>query len=312
MSSSLGVVVGPSGRAEVLARYVEFVAARCRPNTVLATVSDLKVFFAVIDKEPAAVTPADVFEFITAQRRGDGDGRVVRLADGEAGLAARTIRRRLAVLSGLFNWLVLCDQMAANPVPRGIATRRTGAGGRPTGSPLIRTPRTLPKVLDPASVIALLGAARRWRDRAMIEAMVLGGLRCCEVIGLRMEDLQPTNRRVLIADGKGGHQRLIPMSAQFFQSVSNYLSLERPTNAAGEALFVVLKTARAGGAVDDQRPGTDRGVGQDQSRAGSSDVSSVAPHLSDPAARSRHGARGDSSPSRSSLDRVDPCLFASR
>ncbi len=49
-------------------RYVEFVAARCRPNTVLATVSDLRVFFAVIDKDPVAVTPADVFEFITVQR----------------------------------------------------------------------------------------------------------------------------------------------------------------------------------------------------------------------------------------------------
>ena len=244
--SSLGVVVGPSGRAELLDRYVEFVAARCRPNTVLATVSDLRAFFAVIDKEPAAVTAEDVFEFIAAQRRGDGDGRVVRLADGEAGLAARTIRRRLAVMSGLFNWLVLCDEMSANPVPRGMATRRTGAGGKPTGSPLIRTPRTLPKVLDPASVIALLGAARRWRDRAMIEAMVLGGLRCCEVIGLRMEDLQPTQRRVFIADGKGGHQRLIPMSAQFFQSVSNYLSMERPADAASDALFVVLKSSRRG------------------------------------------------------------------
>ena len=94
MSSLEVVLEGPCGRAEVLDRYVEFVAARCRPNTVIATVSDLRVFFALIDKDPAAVTPADVFEFITAQRRG-GDGRVVRLADGEAGLAARTIRRRL-------------------------------------------------------------------------------------------------------------------------------------------------------------------------------------------------------------------------
>jgi integrase len=111
---------------------------------------------------------------------------------------------------------------------------------------LIRTPRTLPKVLDPTSVIALLGAARRWRDRAMLEAMVLGGLRCCEVIGLRLEDLQPTNRRVFIADGKGGHQRLIPISAQFFQSVSNYLSAERPGDAVSDRLFVVLKGARAG------------------------------------------------------------------
>ena len=243
--SSLEVVVGPSGRAEVLDRYVEFVAGRCRPNTVIATVSDLRAFFSVIDKEPSAVTPADVFEFIGAQRRGRGDGRVVRLADGESGLAARTIRRRLAVMSGLFNWLVLCGEMSVNPVPRGMATRRTGAGGPATSSPLIRTPRTLPKILDPAEVMLLLGAVRRWRDRAMLEAMVLGGLRCCEVVGLRLEDLQPTNRRVFIADGKGGHQRLIPMSAQFFQSMSNYLSAERPDTTT-DAVFVVLKGARRG------------------------------------------------------------------
>ena len=244
--SSLEVVVGPSGRAEVLDRYVEFVAGRCRPNTVIATVSDLRAFFAVIDKDPSAVTSADVFEFIAAQRRGRGDGRVVRLADGESGLAARTIRRRLAVMSGLFNWLVLCGEMSSNPVPRGMATRRTGAGGPATSSPLIRSPRTLPKILDPADVMLLLGAVRRWRDRAMLEAMVLGGLRCCEVVGLRLEDLQPTNRRVFIADGKGGHQRLIPMSAQFFQSLSNYLSAERPPDTTSDAVFVSLKGARRG------------------------------------------------------------------
>jgi integrase/recombinase XerD len=135
--------------------------------------------------------------------------------------------------------------MSSNPVPRGMATRRTGAGGPATSSPLIRTPRTLPKILDPADVMSLLGAVRRWRDRAMLEAMVLGGLRCCEVVGLRLEDLQPTNRRVFIADGKGGHQRLIPMSAQFFQSLSNYLSAERP-DTTSDAVFVVLKGTRRG------------------------------------------------------------------
>jgi hypothetical protein len=68
--SSLEAVVGPPGRAVVLARYVEFVASRCRPNTVLATVSDLRAFFAVIDKEPVEVTSADVFEFIAACKVG--------------------------------------------------------------------------------------------------------------------------------------------------------------------------------------------------------------------------------------------------
>jgi len=226
-----------------LDRYVEFVAGRCRPNTVIATKSDLGVFFGVVDKHPVDVTAEDVLAFIAAQRR--GDGRVVRLADRESGLSARTIKRRLASVSGLFGYLVLCGERSSNPVPRGIATRRSGAGGRATGSPLIRTPRTLPRVLDPADVVALLAATRRWRDRAMLEAMVLGGLRCCEVIGLRVEDLQVTQRRVFIADGKGGHQRVVPLSAQFFGSVANYLSNERPESGS-ERLFVALKGSRRG------------------------------------------------------------------
>ena len=247
--SVVEVVSAVPTRDEVIARYVEFVAGRCRPNTVIATGSDLRIFFAVIDKHPVDVTPADVFAFIVAQRRGPDGGQVVRLSDGEGGLAARTIRRRLASVSGLFNYLVLCGERSSNPVPRGMVNRRTGAGGKATSSPLIRTPRTLPRVLDPGDVIALLGAVRRWRDRAMVEAMVLGGLRCCEVIGLRLEDLQPTQRRVFIAEGKGGHQRVVALSAQFFASVSNYLSAERPSDAVSDRLFLSLKGARRGEAL---------------------------------------------------------------
>src|SRR3954454_10713874 len=99
----------------LLGRYVEFVAARCRPNTVLATESDLRAFFAVIDKDPRDVGPEDVLGFIAHQRR-PRHGNVVRL-DGEGGLSALTIRRRLASLSGLFGYLVIIGERTANPVP---------------------------------------------------------------------------------------------------------------------------------------------------------------------------------------------------
>ncbi len=226
----------------LLARYVEFVAARCRANTVTATVSDLRVFFSVVAKPAVEVVAADVLGFITEQRRPRGDGRIVRLSDGESGLAARTIKRRLASVSGLFNYLMLIDTVAANPVPRGLATRR--ARGR-RGTPLVRVPHTLPKVLESDEVKELMAALRRWRDRAMVEAMVLGGLRCCEVLGLRMEDLRPTEGRVFVADGKGGHQRLVPVSARFFASLARYLNDERP-ECATEQVFVALKGARRG------------------------------------------------------------------
>jgi integrase/recombinase XerD len=184
----------------VLDRYLEFVESRARHNTLLATASDLKAFFGVVDKAPAEVAPADVLGFIAApQRKPRGDGRVVRLADGESGLAARTIKRRLSSISGLFSYLVLCGDVTRNPVPRGLATRR--GGGR--GSPLIRSPRTLPKILSPDEVNALMVALRTRRDRAMVEAMLLGGLRRCEVLGLRFEDLRPGENQVFVANGKG-------------------------------------------------------------------------------------------------------------
>ena len=93
----------------MLDRYLVFVAARCRPNTVLAAASDLKAFFAVVAKEPDQVEVADVLGFIHQQRRPRGSGNVVRLSDGEAGLSSRTIQRRLSTVSGLFSWLLLLE-----------------------------------------------------------------------------------------------------------------------------------------------------------------------------------------------------------
>ncbi|MER7201421.1 integrase [Streptomyces sp. CB01635] len=219
--------------------YLEFVAARCRPNTLLATAYDLKVFFSVVPKEPVDVVTADVFAFITAQKRPRRGPKVVRLEDGEAGLSARTIKRRLASISGLFGYLMTRDDLAVdrNPVPTGLANRRRSAT---RGAPLLRTPRTLPRVLGPSEVEAVLGALNTARDRAMTLAMLLGGLRRCEVLGLRLGDLSPGERRVFISEGKGGHQRLIPVSAQFFSAVGDYLDRERPP-VEHDQLFVVLR-----------------------------------------------------------------------
>jgi len=224
--------------------YLDFVAGRCRPNTVLATAFDLKVFFSVVAKTPGEVSSADVFAFITAQRTG-GDGRSLRTVDADTGVSLRTIRRRLSSVSGLFGYLNARGDVAGNPVPRGLPTRRERQRPR-QGVPLIRTSRTLPTILDPGEVDALVAALRTHRDRAMVLAMVLGGLRRCEVLGLRLADLHVATRRVFVADGKGGHQRLVPVSGRFFTAAASYLDLERPADANTDRLFVALKGPRRG------------------------------------------------------------------
>ena len=245
-----------------LDRYLEFVESRARHNTLLATTSDLRAFFRIVDKPPSEVTPADVLGFIAAQRKPRGDGKVVRLVDGEAGLSARTIKRRLSSVSGLYSYLVLCGDVVANPVPRGLATRR--GGGR--GPALIRSPRTLPKILSAAEVNALIAALRTHRDRAMVEAMVLGGLRRCEALGLRFCDLRPGEHQVFVADGKGGHQRLVPMSPRFFRSLGAYVESERPAESTSDYVFVALKGAVRGQPLADD--GLDKIVLNAKNRAG--------------------------------------------
>ena len=86
--------------------------------------------------------------------------------------------------------------------------------------PLVRAPRTLPRVLSPAEVDALVAALRTRRDRAMVQAMLLGGLRRCEVLGLRLGDVNAGERRLFIAEGKGGHQRIVPISPRFFAALA--------------------------------------------------------------------------------------------
>jgi len=223
--------------------YLEFVRARARRNTLLAVAYDLKVFFTLVSKEPEDVTTRDVLAFLKAQRAPRRGRGVVRLEDGEAGLSSRTIKRRLSSVSGLFEYRRMHGEgtVTDNPVPGGLSSR--GSSRRRVA--LIRTPRTLPRVLSPADVDAFLGALRTARDRAMVEAMLLGGLRRCEVLRLEFQDVRAGERRLFIADGKGGHQRLVPISQRFFSTMACYLEQERP---AGEQarVFLVMKGPHRG------------------------------------------------------------------
>jgi integrase/recombinase XerD len=202
--------------------YLIFLAGRCRPNMVLAMAYDLRVFFTVVGKAVQVVVAADVVAFMTAQRSGQpGLGRLQAVPPGDADVAmsAWRVRRRLSSVSGLFAFLRVGGDVTANPVPGGLPTRRERHRPR-QGVPLVRARWTLPRILEPGEVDALTAALRTDRDRAMVAAMVLGGLRRCEVVGLRLEDVRVGDRWVFVADGMGGHQRLVPVSGRFFTVVA--------------------------------------------------------------------------------------------
>jgi site-specific recombinase XerD len=79
----------------------------------------------------------------------------------------------------------------------------------------------------------------------MVLAMLLAGLRRCEVLGLRFADVQVADRRLAVTEGKGGHHRIVPVANRFFDALGAYLHDERPATTT-DRVFVVLKGPRRG------------------------------------------------------------------
>ncbi len=298
-----GSSVAPTLGHWLVDNYLESVSARLRANSTLAVVYDLKVFFTVIELDPLEVRRRDVLEFIRVQRTGSRDRVVVRI-DGGDGLALSTIRRRLSSVAGLYSHLVALGEIDHNPVRTGMPVRSPVTRDRRV-VPLVRPVRHLPQILDHGDVIKLVGALRKDRDRAMIDAMVLAGLRRCEVLGLRRQDIRWGERRLFIANGKGAHQRIVPISPRFFEALRSYLDNERPAEADTPFVFVVLKGPNRG------QPLSPKGLEEIMAgarrpapgRARSRDLSRAASHLFHSAARGRHGPRSPASPLSGVSDR---------
>jgi site-specific recombinase XerD len=181
---------------------------------------------------------------------------VVALRTGRAiGFAPATINRRLAAISGLFSFICMRDPAARDPVPKGAAARRpsmrqqTGLLGhlarpKPRSALRLRQPRRLPRGLDRAEVVALVGSFRTERDRAIAGLMLFSGLRSAEVLGLGVTDVD-IGRGWARVVGKGDKERRVPIDPDVAGLVQSYLLAERPETAA-TALFVVAKGPHRG------------------------------------------------------------------
>jgi site-specific recombinase XerD len=207
----------------------------------------------------AAVAPRDVFAWVDWQgaRTAATGGRVVRFAP--RGAAPATVNRRVAAVRAFFEFLVMSGVRESNPVPaprRGQGLRPTargmlghlGPGRARGGGRLVREERRLPESLDLTDVQVFLSGLRTSRDRAMVLAMLLGGLRSAEVRGLLLSDVDQGRRRLRVT-GKGGRERVVPVDAAFFAELAVYLRHERPHGLSTPECFVVLRGPTTGAPV---------------------------------------------------------------
>jgi integrase/recombinase XerC len=152
-----------------------------------------------------------------------------------AGLAPRSIRRRLSAIRSFFEFLVGKRWLKSNPAYE------------------VRAPkvvRRLPETLDADQMAHLLEIPRddifATRDRAIMELLYSSGLRLAELVGLNLGGLDLKSREVRVM-GKGSKERIVPVGKEARAALTQWL-VERPSMArVGEAsLFVGRSGQRLG------------------------------------------------------------------
>jgi integrase/recombinase XerD len=260
------VLAGPASAGFALVdEYLAYLGDRnYSPKTVRAYGFDLLAFCRWLvseDVELGAVTTDVLLRFLRACREAQLPGRpgpnVVRLNGGRVDqYAATTINRRLAAISGLFEMRSMRDPALANPVPKGRGARRTVAGERngllahtvrrpkSRSAVRLREPRRLPRPLSQPQAADLLASFQTWRDRAIAGLMLYCGLRSCEVLALRIADVDIGGRWLQVV-GKGNRERRVPLDGDVASVIQVYLLAERPETSIAN-VFIVAKGPNRG------------------------------------------------------------------
>lgn len=179
---------------------------------------DVRVFAAWLketrDEEfsPRAITPTDVREFrahlLNVKRQ-----------------APATINRRLTALRIFCRWARLEKWIETDPLE---------------GIKLVKEVKPAPRWLDRKEQYALRRIVEKegdLRNLAIIVLMLNTGLRISEVAGLKLDDVELSERKGQITvRGKGTKVRTIPLNAEVRRALKNYLAKRPP--AEHDAFFI--------------------------------------------------------------------------
>jgi integrase/recombinase XerC len=195
------------GAAELLEETVSaflrgLIAAGYSMRTVEAAGSDLAQLMAFLDSRGisrvAEVVRSDIAAF------------AADLAEGKR--ARSTIARKLSIVRRFFVFAEENHVIACSPAA-GVASPRL-----PKRLPQVLTPEQAGRLIDGISGTSPL----QLRDRALFELIYSSGLRCQEVLDLRLCDLNLDSRHVRVK-GKGQKVRMVPVGEMAVTALDDYL-----------------------------------------------------------------------------------------
>lgn len=165
-----------------------------------------------------------------------------RKADGQP-LTLQTQLQCLLSIRGWFKWLVRERHVAANP-----------AADLELPSPPKRLPRAILSVAEVQQLLVLADPdspdvkaehrAQALRDRALLETLYATGLRRFELARVGLYDVDVGRALLMVREGKGGRDRMVPLGERARQWLMRYADEARPALVGGQA--AVLEALRAG------------------------------------------------------------------
>jgi integrase/recombinase XerD len=223
-----GRVTDITTNSPVLNHFLDLLQLSRSYNTWVSYGQDLKVFFAVVQKPPEAVTRADCLAFMRNQDR--------------SGLADATINRRLAAVSSLFNELSLLDASRFPDNPVQPSQRGRHRFRQPRQSLYRRQPQRVADIVSVDELRTFLRALPSWRDRTVVMLMWMSCLRISEVLNIRFQHIECSHRRIWIPEAKWGNARNVFMDRVTFAVLNQYLDEERGHRFPEvEHIFVAFK-----------------------------------------------------------------------
>ena len=106
----------------------------------------------------------------------------------------------------------------------------------------VLTPQEARKLVEAPDTSTLLG----YRDRTLLELLYSTGIRKSELLNLKVDDVNLEEELLIVRQGKGGKDRVVPLSAVACQFLETYLKAIRPELLRGHQTKVLFVSMRFG------------------------------------------------------------------
>lgn len=165
-----------------------------------------------------------------------------RKPNGEP-LSFRTQAQRMVPIRAWFKWLARENHILSNP-----------ASDLELPRPEKRLPAVVLTADEAEAVLAVpdTGTALGLRDRAMLELLYATAIRRSELIGLRLFDVDYPRGALIVRQGKGNKDRVLPLGERAKVWLAAYRDRVRPGLVAGRDPGVLF-LSRHGRAIDPKR-----------------------------------------------------------